>query len=130
LSLSLTLSFHFRFDTPKPTRNGRPFPARVVLRQGLVYRKRRRRSVRPLHQQDTPTGSCSKTYDEATQPGNICSRALTSDKMDETIVMEWGPFIPTDIDRGDWINAKIKDHKLAKHTANALLLYPSLESHC
>jgi hypothetical protein len=50
--------------------------------------------------------------------------------MDETIVMEWGPFIPTDIDRGDWINAKIKDHKLAKHTANALLLYPSLESHC
>jgi hypothetical protein len=56
--------------------------------------------------------------------------ALTRDEMDETVVMEWGPFIPTEIDRGDWINAMIKDHKLAKHTANALLLYPSLESHC
>jgi hypothetical protein len=50
--------------------------------------------------------------------------------MDETIVMEWGPFIPTDIDRGDWIEAMIKDCKLAKYTANLLLLYPSLESHC
>jgi hypothetical protein len=56
--------------------------------------------------------------------------ALTRDKMDENIIMEWGPFVPTDIDTGDWINAMIKDHKLVKHTANALLLYPSLESHC
>jgi hypothetical protein len=56
--------------------------------------------------------------------------ALTRDEMDENIIMEWGPFVQTDIHRGDWINAMIKDHKLAKHTANALLLYPSLESHC
>jgi hypothetical protein len=35
-----------------------------------------------------------------------------------------------DIDKGDWIRELIKDHKLAKHTANALLLYSSLESHC
>jgi hypothetical protein len=38
--------------------------------------------------------------------------------------------MPRDIDRADWIEAMIKDHKLAKHTANALLMYPSLESHC
>jgi hypothetical protein len=56
--------------------------------------------------------------------------ALTRDEMDENIIMEWGPFVPSDIDRGDWINAMIKDHKIAKHTANSLLLYPSLESHC
>jgi hypothetical protein len=58
--------------------------------------------------------------------------ALTRDEMDETIaiVMEWGPFIPMDIEREDWIKAMIKDHKLAKHTANTILLYPSLESHC
>jgi hypothetical protein len=41
--------------------------------------------------------------------------------MDETDAMELGPFIPTDINRGDRINAMIKDHKLAKHTANASL---------
>jgi hypothetical protein len=56
--------------------------------------------------------------------------ALTRDEMDENIIMEWGPFVPSDIDRRDWINAMIKDHKIAKHTTNALLLYPSLESHC
>jgi hypothetical protein len=38
--------------------------------------------------------------------------------------------MPTDIDRADWIEGMIKDHKLAKNTANALLMYPSLESHC
>jgi hypothetical protein len=48
--------------------------------------------------------------------------ALTRDEMDETIVMEYVPFMPTDIDRGDWIEAMIRDHKLAKHTANALLM--------
>jgi hypothetical protein len=56
--------------------------------------------------------------------------ALLRDEMDKTVVMEYGPFMPTDIDRADWIEAMIKDHKLAKHTANALLMYPSLESHC
>jgi hypothetical protein len=56
--------------------------------------------------------------------------ALTRDEMDENIIMEWGPFVLSDINRGDWINAMIKDHKIAKHTANELLLYPSLESHC
>jgi hypothetical protein len=56
--------------------------------------------------------------------------ALTRDEMDENIIMEWGSFVPSDIDRGEWINAMLKDHKIAKHTANALLLYPSLESHC
>jgi hypothetical protein len=56
--------------------------------------------------------------------------ALTRDKMDETIDMVYGPFMPKDIDRGDWIEAIIRDHKLAKHTANALLMYPSLERHC
>jgi hypothetical protein len=56
--------------------------------------------------------------------------ALTRDEMNEKIIMEWGPFVLSDIDRGDWINAMIKDHKIAIHTANALLLYPSLESHC
>jgi hypothetical protein len=50
--------------------------------------------------------------------------------MDKTVVLEYGPFMLTDIDRADWIEAMIKDHKLAKHTANALLMYPSLESHC
>jgi hypothetical protein len=66
------------------------------------------------------------------KPPNLetCAAALTRDKMDENIIIEWGPFIPTEIDRGDWINAMIKDHKLAKHTANALLFYPSLESQC
>jgi hypothetical protein len=56
--------------------------------------------------------------------------ALSRDKMDKTVVMEYGPFMPTDIDRADWIEAMIMDHKLAKHTANALLMHPSLESHC
>jgi hypothetical protein len=55
--------------------------------------------------------------------------ALTRDEIDENIILEWGPFIPSDINRGDWINAVTKDHKVAKHTANALLLYPSLKSH-
>jgi hypothetical protein len=35
-----------------------------------------------------------------------------------------------DIERGDWITAMIANHKVAKHTANALMLYPSLEDHC
>jgi hypothetical protein len=35
-----------------------------------------------------------------------------------------------DIKRGKWITEMIRDHKIAKHTANALLLYPSLEGHC
>jgi hypothetical protein len=56
--------------------------------------------------------------------------ALTRDKIDENIIMEWGSFVPSDIDRGDWINAMIKDHKVAKHTANMLLLYPLVKSHC
>jgi hypothetical protein len=56
--------------------------------------------------------------------------ALTREERDKNILMEWGPFVPSDIDRGDWINAMIKDHKIAKHTANALLLYPLLKSHC
>jgi hypothetical protein len=55
--------------------------------------------------------------------------ALTREEMDENIIMEWGPFVPIDINRGDWISAMIKDNMLAKHTANTLLLYPSLESH-
>jgi hypothetical protein len=50
--------------------------------------------------------------------------------MDETFILEYGPFMPTDIQRANWIEAMIKDHKLAKHTANALMMYPSLESHC
>jgi hypothetical protein len=52
------------------------------------------------------------------------------DEIDKKVFMEWGPFVPSDIKRGDWINAMIKDHKMAKHTPNALLLYPLLESHC
>jgi hypothetical protein len=56
--------------------------------------------------------------------------ALTRDEIDEATVVEWLPFRIPDIDRGDWINAMIADHKIAKHTANALLLYPSLDSHC
>jgi hypothetical protein len=56
--------------------------------------------------------------------------ALTREEMDENIIMEWGPFVPSDIDRWDWITAMIKDHKIAKHTTNALLIYPSLVSHC
>jgi hypothetical protein len=38
--------------------------------------------------------------------------------------------MPTDIQRADWIEAMIKDHKLAKHTVNALMMCPSLKSHC
>jgi hypothetical protein len=38
--------------------------------------------------------------------------------------------MPTDIQRADWIEAMIKDHKLAKQTAKALMMYPSLESDC
>jgi hypothetical protein len=56
--------------------------------------------------------------------------SLTRDEMDETIVTEYGLFMPTDIDRGNWTEAMIRDHKLSKHTANGLLMYPSLESHC
>jgi hypothetical protein len=55
--------------------------------------------------------------------------ALSRDEMDETVVMEYGPFMPTDINRADWIEAMIRDPKLAKHTANALQMYPSLESY-
>jgi hypothetical protein len=67
-----------------------------------------------------------------TKPPNFeaYAAALTMDEMDKTIVMEYGPFMPTYIDRGDWLEAMIRDHKVAKHTANALLMYPSLESHC
>jgi hypothetical protein len=55
------------------------------------------------------------------KPSNLetYAAALTRDKMDKNIIMEWGPFFPSDIDRGDWI--MIKDHKIAKHTANPLL---------
>jgi hypothetical protein len=34
-----------------------------------------------------------------------------------------------DIERGGWIMAMIKDHQIAKHIANAMLLFPSLEYH-
>jgi hypothetical protein len=56
--------------------------------------------------------------------------ALTRDEIDESTVVEWLPFRILDIDRGDWIDSMIADHKKAKHTANALLIYPSLDSHC
>jgi hypothetical protein len=56
--------------------------------------------------------------------------ALARDEIDKNIIMEWGLFVPSGIDRGDWINAMIKDHKFTKHTVNTLLLYPLLESHC
>jgi hypothetical protein len=56
--------------------------------------------------------------------------ALTRDKIDDDMVVEWSPFWIPDIHRGDWINAMIVDHRIAKHTANALLLYPSLDSYC
>jgi hypothetical protein len=56
--------------------------------------------------------------------------ALTRDEIDDDTVVEWSPFRIPDIHRGDWINAMIADHKIAKHTANALLLYPSLDLHC
>jgi hypothetical protein len=32
--------------------------------------------------------------------------------------------------QGDWINAMIVDHRIAKHKAKALLLYPPLDSDC
>jgi hypothetical protein len=54
---------------------------------------------------------------------------LTRDEINET-VLEWSPFRIPDINRGYWIDAMIADHKIAKHTANALLLYPSLDSYC
>jgi hypothetical protein len=56
--------------------------------------------------------------------------ALSREEMDKTVVLEYGQFMPTDIQRADWIEAMIKDHKLAKHTANPLMMYPPLESHC
>jgi hypothetical protein len=56
--------------------------------------------------------------------------ALTRDEIDLSTVLEWSPFMVKDINRGDWINAMIADHKIAQHTANALLLYPSLDLHC
>jgi hypothetical protein len=56
--------------------------------------------------------------------------ALSRDQMDKTVVLEYGQFMPTDIQRADWIEAMIKDHKLAKHTVNALMMCPSLKSHC
>jgi hypothetical protein len=56
--------------------------------------------------------------------------ALTRDEIDETIVMEWSPFVVEDVDRGEWIQAMMADHKIGKHTANAMLLYPSLDDHC
>jgi hypothetical protein len=56
--------------------------------------------------------------------------ALTRNEIDETIFMEWSPFMVKDTDRGGWIMAMIKDHKIAKQPANAMLLYPSLDDHC
>jgi hypothetical protein len=56
--------------------------------------------------------------------------ALTRDEIDDTIVEEWSPFVVPGIKRGNWITAMIGDHKVAKHTANALLLYPLLKDHC
>jgi hypothetical protein len=56
--------------------------------------------------------------------------ALTrDDTRDESVVVEWSPFVVPDIERGDWITSMILDHRVAKHTANALMLYPSLEDH-
>jgi hypothetical protein len=56
--------------------------------------------------------------------------ALTRDEIDNTIVVEWLPFVLPDIKRGNWITSMITDHRVAKHTANTLILYPSLEDQC
>jgi hypothetical protein len=57
--------------------------------------------------------------------------ALTrDDTRDESVVVEWSPFVVPDIERGDWITSMILDHRVAKYTANTLMLYPSLEDHC
>jgi hypothetical protein len=56
--------------------------------------------------------------------------ALTTDEIDDDTVSEWLLFRIPDINRADWIDTMIADHKIAKHTANALLLYPSLDSYC
>jgi hypothetical protein len=80
----------------------------------------------------------NRTPEEATRarqeplPPNLetYAAALTRDEIDETIVMEWSPFMVNDTDRGGWIMAMVKDHKIAKHTPNAMLLYPSLDDHC
>jgi hypothetical protein len=55
--------------------------------------------------------------------------ARTRDEIDDDTVVEWSMFRIPDINRGDCIDAMIADHKIAKHTANALLLYPLLDSH-
>jgi hypothetical protein len=49
---------------------------------------------------------------------------------DKSVVVEWSRFVLPDIERVEWITSMITDHRVAKHTANALMLYPSLEDHC
>jgi hypothetical protein len=49
---------------------------------------------------------------------------------DDSVVTEWSRFVVPDVTRVEWITAMIKDHRVAKHTANALMMYPSLEDHC
>jgi hypothetical protein len=89
--------------------------------------KAKERSTRPVINRTPAQAAAARLM---TKPPNlkIYAAALKRDKMDENIIMEGGPFVPPDINRGDWINAMIKDHKIAKHTANALLLYLGLDS--
>jgi hypothetical protein len=65
-------------------------------------------------------------------PANLetYAAALMRDQIDDNIVLEWSPFQVEDIEIGAWITEMIRDHKVTKHTANALLLYPSLKGHC
>jgi hypothetical protein len=138
LLLSLTLSFHFRFDrSTTKSHDCRQYkdPPNQQGMEGPYYGKdwfierEGEGAFDPVINRTPAQAAAARLMPK---PANLetYAAALTRDEMDESIVMEWGLFIPTDINRRDWINAMIKDHKLAKHTANSLLLYPSVESHC
>jgi hypothetical protein len=143
LLLSLTLSFHFRFncstarshdrwqykDAPNQLRMEALPPLGPYYGKDWFIEREGEGAFNPIINRTPAQAAAARLMPK---PPNLetYAAALTRDEMDENISMEWGPFVTTDIDRGDWINRMIKDHKLAKHTANGLLLYPSLESHC
>jgi hypothetical protein len=101
--------------------------AGALLRGQLVRAQAGRGSVLARDQQEQETAARRNP-----RPPNLetLAAALTRDEIDLSTVLEWSPFMIKDIDRGEWIDAMIANHKIAKHTANALLLYPLLESHC
>jgi hypothetical protein len=101
LSISLTLSFHFRFNHSttknhdrwqlKVTQNQQgmegPSPAGAILRKSVVHRTRRRRHVWPVINRTPAQAAAARLMPK---PPNLetYAAALSRDEMPKTVILE------------------------------------------